>query len=193
MRTILWNPFYAQPERRLLVAGILLTAFGLVSSIYTGIVQDGVLDLHYADVALWQHVLALAVNVVVLTGFSFAAGRLINPKCRLVDLIAVTLVSRAPMYISIWVLYFFPLTDVIEKLATSAADGTLLPQLSAMEWMALMLTSIGSLLFLAWYLLLHFQGFRVAVHAKRAKHYVYWLLVILLAEVLSKILVYLFI
>lgn len=191
MRKLLWNPFYGQNERRLLLAGVLLTLFGLFSSVCTGIVQDGVLDLHFADVAVWQHTLALGVNILVLTASCFAVGKLIHPKSRLIDMLCVSLVSRAPLYLSIWMLYLLPMDAAVEKLSTLEA-GTL-PQLSALDWLALMATSIGSLVFLAWHLVLHFQGFRVAVNAKRRVHYVYWLLAVLLAEILSKVLIYLFI
>lgn len=188
MKKIFIKPFEEYSENKLLVVGLVATFIGTLLAYILNIRFDGVLDLHVVEHITIAEVLKdLMVNSFVLITLLFLISRIINSKSRLIDIITTVLISKIPYYIltlfNVNNLLLETTNDML-KLATLEVSSV-----SIFSSVYTVIFSILSLLFLIWYILLLFNGFKVASNAKGIKANILFILCILLSEVFSKYLI----
>ncbi len=187
MKKILINPFEKYSESTLLLVGILALALGSVMGYYCNARFDGVIDLHFVKaVGAYEPLLDLVVTVGVTAVMLFALGKYHNPKTRLIDLVNTVLIAKIPFY----VLTIFNgngmIFDASEKIMKSVQENVLnLPDFSVL--LPILIFSLITLAALVLSIVLLFQGFKVATNAKGNKSVFGFVLVLLLAEIISKI------
>lgn len=190
MKTILFKPFERYSEKTLIVVGGVFTVVGsFLGSIFHSRF-DGVLDMHVVSSApFYQVLLDNLINVFCLVLFLFLAAKYINRKTRLIDILTASMVARIPYYLVV----FGNINGVVGK-ASEEVIQLVNPEMIGEVAISSLLIVIGfgllSILFLVWYLALLFNGFKVASNAKGKKPIVLFILSILLAEVLSKVLIH---
>jgi hypothetical protein len=195
MKKILLNPFEKNSENRLFVFGLVLTVAGsLLGYIFNGRF-DGVVDLHFIkNTTLTQPFIDNLINIVSLFVMLFITGKLINTKTRVIDLLNPILISRVPFYLLTFFNFRNYISDVsasiIEKLNPKAMPAEL--DLTPLSMILLMLFAIISILFLIWFIVLLYNGFKIATNCKTGMHKLYFALSIVAAEIISKILISLF-
>ena len=193
MKKLLFNPFEKYNETQLFVAGLA----GTIACSYIGYLFnarfDGVLDMHLTkNVTLAQPFLDNIINITSLLLFIYIAGIIINKKTRLIDILNAVLIARLPYCIS-------PLANpeviskgVTDKLAHIDPAKPVLPDFSGMDITALTVMGIVSIGTLVWYMALLYNGYKTATNGKKANHIVLFIVSIVLAEILSSYLIYLF-
>ncbi|HLW14478.1 MAG TPA: YIP1 family protein [Flavobacteriaceae bacterium] len=190
MRTLLFKPFERYSEKTLLLVGICFTVIGsFLGSIFHSRF-DGVLDMHVVSSApFYQVLIDNLINVFCLVLFLFLAAKYINRKTRLIDILTASMVARIPYYL----VAFGNINGIVGK----ASDDVMLlvnPEMIGEVTTSSLLIVLGfgllSILFLVWYLVLLFNGFKVASNAKGKQPIILFILSILLAEVLSKVLIH---
>jgi hypothetical protein len=184
--SLLLNPFDKQTDKRLIVASILISAFGIIMAILLNTRFDGVLDVHFAEVvAPTQACIDFTVNTIALVVLLFAAAILVNRKTRPVDILLTVLIARLPYYL----LTFFNIDGTMytasEKMLTAVQEGAF--PVAGDDMGLITLFTLASLTCMAWFGLLLCNGFRVATNSKGAKGIIFAILTILIAEVISKI------
>ena len=194
MKKILFNPFEQFSERPLIVFGIAATIVLSMTGAFFNARFDGVIDLHFSTPTFFINTLTdNAVNIVVLSLALFTLGKIRNNKTRFIDIFSASLIARIPYYF----LPFFNWNNFIlnetEKLMQKflATPPGMLPQFDAIQMAALIGFAIISIVFLAWFIYLLYQGYKVATNAKGAVEVVLFSVTILIAEVFSKIMFYL--
>jgi hypothetical protein len=185
MKQLLFNPFQRFSEVQLIVFGLIITAFGTWASAYFNLRYDGALDVHFSTKNPW--IISLfdnIINISCLFLFLFLAGKIINKKTRLIDVLATILVARTP-------LYFIPFFNYDNSMSVDMSDKTIAEmQAFAFSNITLIIISgIFGLFALIWYVALLFNGYKTASNGKGSKSVYYFIGALLLAEIVSKVLI----
>ena len=194
MRKILFNPFEQFSERPLILFGIAATIVLSMTGAFFNARFDGVLDLHFSTPTYFFNTLTdNAVNIVVLSLALFTLGKIRNNKTRFIDVFSASLIARIPYYFLPffnWNNFILIETEKLMQQFLTVQPGTV-PQFDAIQMVALIGFAIISIVFLAWFIYLLYQGYKVATNAKGAIEVVLFGVTILIAEVFSKIIFYL--
>ena len=194
MKKVLFNPFEQFSERPLILFGISVTILLSMTGAFFNARFDGVIDLHFSTPTFFINTLTdNAINIVILSLALFTLGKYRNNKTRFVDVFTASLIARIPYYI----LPFFNWNNTVliesEKLLKQfmTVQPGVAPQFESTQMLVLVLFAGFSLLFLAWFIYLLYQGYKVATNAKGGIEIVLFGVTILIAEVFSKIIFYL--
>ena len=194
MKKVLFNPFEQFSERPLILFGISVTILLSMTGAFFNARFDGVIDLHFSTPTFFINTLTdNAINIVILSLALFTLGKYRNNKTRFVDVFTASLIARIPYYI----LPFFNWNNTVlvesEKLLKQfmTVQPGAVPQFETTNMLVLVLFAGFSLLFLAWFIYLLYQGYKVATNAKGGIEIVLFGVTILIAEVFSKIILYL--
>lgn len=194
MKKILFNPFEQFSERPLIVFGIAATILLSMTGAFFNARFDGVIDLHFSTPTFFINTLTdNAVNIVVLSLALFTLGKIRNNKTRFIDIFSASLIARIPYYFLPFLNWNNFILNETEKLMQQflTTPPGMLPQFDAIQMAALIGFAIISIVFLAWFIYLLYQGYKVATNAKGAVEVVLFTVTILIAEVFSKIMFYL--
>lgn len=188
MKKLLLNPFEKYTEWQLLVFGIILTITGSFLAFYCNARFDGAIDLHFGEgVTLWEPFIDNAINIVCLFIFLFILGLVINTKTRIIDIVTTILIARVPFYL----LSLVNCTNIMVRIQSNIDPANLYNiTFSTSELIVLIIFSLVSILFLVWFVVLLYNGFKTATNIKQTSHKVMFAVAILLAEILSKIILY---
>lgn len=194
MKKVLFNPFEQFSERPLILFGISVTILLSMTGAFFNARFDGVIDLHFSTPTFFINTLTdNAVNIVILSLALFTLGKFRNNKTRFIDVFTASLIARIPYYM----LPFFNWNNTVliesEKLLKQfmTVQPGVAPQFETTNMLVLVLFAGFSLLFLAWFIYLLYQGYKVATNAKGGIEIVLFGVTILIAEVFSKIIFYL--
>ncbi len=191
MKTILLSPFERYSETALLSVGFTATLiFTYIAHLFQARL-DGVLDLHFSPTAfpLKTSFIENGINIFCLTIFLFMAGKLINKRVRLVDILAVSLVARIPYYLISFLNLNNSMSIASEEILT-AVNTEMLESISSSTITILIILALVALVALVWYITLLWTGFKVASNAKGSTHIIYFIGALILAEVMSKMLIF---
>ena len=192
MKTVLINPFEKYASTQLLVGGLLM----LLAGSYLGFVFharfDGVIDLHFTEKILWyQPLIDNLINTACLFLLLFMLGNYINKKTRAIDILNPVLIGRVPLYL----LTFFNIDGYMTRMTQSILEQVDIENLGAgIRWetgdiIAIVLFSCIALAFLVWFVLLLYNGFRVATNTKGGKNIALFAAALVVAEIVSKIVI----
>jgi len=190
MKTILFRPFERYSEKTLVIVGVAFTLIGsFLGAVFHGRF-DGVLDMHFVPSTSFNQVLLdNAINIFCLVLFLFLSAKYINNKTRLIDILTVAMVARIPYYFMV----FGNINNTMSK-ASEEIMQLVNPEMVEQVGTSSLLLVIGfgliSIVFLIRYIALLHNGFKVASNAKGNTPIALFILSILLAEVLSKVLIH---
>jgi len=188
MKTLLFNPFKRYSERQLLLFGGITAVVGVVCASLTNTHFDGVLDTHFGkDVSLKTAAIQSIINIISIVLIFYPMGKLINSKTRVIDIINLSLIVKIPAY------FMMPLNInnwaylKTEPLLNSLSDPFNL-QFTTELTLFLAISTILALLVFVWLIVLLFNGFKVATNLKATKHIIMFIIAIIVAEIVSKVL-----
>lgn len=194
MKKILFNPFEQFAERPLILFGIAATVLLSLTGSYFNARFDGVLDLHFVKPTFFINTLTdNLINVVVLSLSLFTLGKIRNNKTRFIDIFSASLIARIPYYvlpIFNWNNIILDESEKLMKQFMTVQPGTV-PEFDTIQMSVLLLFAIVSIVFLAWFIYLLYQGYKVATNAKKPFEVVLFAITLIIAEMVSKILFYL--
>lgn len=184
-----FNPFQSYSEKRLVLFGSIITIIATALAVLINGRFDGVLDLHFVEKTTIAKVLYdLIIDLIILTILLFIIGKLINKKTRLIDILATSIIAKIPFYF----LLFFNINDkmflVTEKLMSMVSKNNPI-NIETSEMILLVFSGIATFTCLIWSIILLFNGFKTATNSKETKHILLFIVTIIIAEVLSKILI----
>lgn len=191
---ILFNPFDKFSERPLILFGLSATVLLSMTGAYFNARFDGVIDLHFSMPTFFMDTLMdNAVNIVVLSLALFTLGKFRNNKTRFVDVFSASLIARLPYYLLPIFNWNNTILNESEKLMQQFAtvQPGMAPQFDTMQMLTLVLFAGVSIVFLAWFIYLLYQGYKVATNAKGAAEVVLFGVSLISAEVISKLIFYL--
>ena len=191
MKALFFNPFSKYSDRTLIFSGILFSLIGGILGYLFNARYDGVLDLHFVEkVKLYEPFLDIFINTFASTLFLFIVGKYINKKTRFIDILNLSLIAKLPIYL-------LTLTNIGNCIYTISSriiqfvDPAKIDQLVISDIVIMLLFAMLSILFLVWFVVILFNGFKTATNAKETKHTLLFVFGLLAAEILSKSIIYL--
>tara|TARA_R110002072_G_scaffold72354_2_gene173023 strand:+ start:7086 stop:7664 length:579 start_codon:yes stop_codon:yes gene_type:complete len=188
MKTLLFNPFARYSEQQLLLFGLMTAIAGVVFASLTNTHFDGVLDTHFGqNVAFKTAAFQSIINIVSIVLVFYPVGKWINSKTRLIDIFNLSLIVKIPAY------FMMPLninnwaylkTEPLLEAVSNPFNLQFTPEI-------ILFLSISSLLAIGvfvWLIILFYNGFKVATNLKETKHIIMFILAIIVAEIVSKVL-----
>lgn len=190
MKTIIFNPFERYTENKLLFFGVLFTLIGSYLGYVFEARFDGVLDLHFPGVPTHiKPVIDNLINIVSLFLVLFFLGKYINPKTRIIDILTSVLISRFPFYLLTFINYQNFSADLGERILASIDTKNLQNgvNIAPIDMVVMILIAGITMLFLVWFVILLFNGFKIATNSRGTKNNLLFAGAIILAEIISKI------
>ncbi|MBB1139330.1 hypothetical protein [Myroides sp. WP-1] len=193
MKNVFIRPFETIQEKRLFGLGILILLVASIGAYFTNARFDGVLDVHFTNAIKWyQPFIDNGINTLCLAILLFLLSRFLPTKARFIDILNVALICRIP-------LYFAPLTNIgninqetSEFLIDNINNPAALSELPVFNIVVLALGGLVALIALVFMGFLLYGGYKNATNSKQASHHVLLIVVVILAEMASKLLVYLY-
>lgn len=188
MKTLLFNPFTRYSEHPLFLFGLITAIAGVVFASLTNTYYDGVLDTHFGkDVSLKTAAFQSLINSVSIVLVFYPVGKWINSKTRLIDIFNLSLIVKIPAYfmmplnINNWA---YSKTEPLIEAISNPFNLQFTPEMI----LFLILSSILAILVFAWLIVLLYNGFKVATNLKGTRHIIMFIIAIIVAEVVSKVL-----
>lgn len=192
MKKLLFNPFEKVSETRLLLFGLAITLAGSYLAYLFNGRYDGVIDLHFSkNVTIFQPLIDNLINTTSLLITLLITGKLINNKTRIIDILNPILIARAPFYLLTFSNFKNCISDITESLLKNV-DLKKMPtniDIAPSSILFLTLFSIIAIVCIVWFVILLYNGFKIATNCKTSLHKLYFALAILVAEIISGILI----
>lgn len=189
MKTIFFNPFQNYSEKILIGFGLIMSLIGCGLATNLNARFDGVLDLHFVEKTYFLNaIIDITIDFFILSLFVFFVGKYINRKTRFIDVLATTLLAKIPFYF----LIFFNINNkmfLISKSILSAVTTNEFSNIQSNDLLLLVFSGIATFVCLVWSIILLFNGFKTATNSKGSKNVLLFIIAIIAAEVLSKILI----
>lgn len=192
MKSLLFQPFEKYSEKTLLLLGIIFTLIGSFIAYAFNIRFDGVLDVHIVSDALWyQTLIDNLINIFCLIIFLYSSAKYINKKTRIIDIITTSIIARIPLYL-------LPLINIKNTVNQATEDiiqlinPELINEIPISSLLIVTGFGIIAILFVVWFIALLFNGFKVASNAKGKFSVILFSISLILAEILSKSLIFQF-
>jgi len=190
LKNILFNPFEIYSEKVLLVVGIFSAAVSIVFSAMFNVRFDGVLDLHVVSgVSINDSLLDFLLNTLSVFVIFYPISKLINVKTRAVDIINFYLIAKVPLLVMPLFNINNNIGGVTDKLLENVGEFSF-ELFSITDIVVFALFSILSIVFIIWFVSLMYKGFKVATNARGGSGIGYFIFALILAEIISKILLY---
>ena len=130
------------------------------------------------------------INISVITLILYGFGSLFTKgRTRFIDILGTSTLARFPLFI-------IPLFNIQnqsgligEKIIQSITKPNDI-QLTQFEWIYLIISGIASLLLIIWHIVLMFSAYKISTNLKGANLIVSFILGLIIAEIVSKILIY---
>lgn len=118
-------------------------------------------------------------------------GKLINSKTRIIDIVNPILICRVPFYLLTFSNFRNYISDISASLLENFNPKAMPSEmnLSPISMIVLGFFAIISILCLIWFVILLYNGFKIATNSKTGMHKLYFALAILVAEIISGILI----
>jgi len=187
MSTLLLNPFEKYNEKQLLTAGIGITILGSILGFVFNARFDGVIDLHFVKKTSFLTIASeIIIDVVCVTILLFILGKYINKKTRFIDILLPVLIARLPFYL----LTIFNSNDFMFKKSENLIKTFQSGQINnpnSNDLFIMLLFGLISIGFLIWFVIILYNGFKVATNTKGVKNNIFFAISIIIAEILSKV------
>ncbi len=187
----LFNPFVQIAGSKSLIFGLLFLLLSSTLAAFFNTRFDGILDAHYTkNQSFYLSYLDNLINISVITLIFFGFGSFLTKgRTRFIDILGTSALARFPLFI-------IPLFNIQnqsgligEKIIQSITKPNDI-QLTQFEWIYLIISGIISLLLIIWYIALLFKAYKISTNLKGANLIVSFILGLVIAEIVSKILIY---
>ncbi len=183
----IFKPFEYVQEKKLLFIGIGVAILSCILQTFT--MSRGIAILKMATImkapTIFQTLADNIISTLLMAAALFAFGKFINSKTRFIDIVNVVLISRMIMYVII----FFDIDGKSSKMATFLIENAndqeaLVEHLADLAPLFIMgIVSILALIVFAYYI---YQGFKTATHMKKTGHIFFFILIILVTDMLTR-------
>jgi hypothetical protein len=188
------NPISHFSDKTLIKIGFFGTILGIILGFYFNGNYDGALDLHFVEKTSWlKTILNNFISISSATIMFFICGKIINPKTRLIDILLVVSISRIPLYL----LNFLNTNEftyrirqkITESIPKINQNPKVITQVLGNDFVWFAITIFFSLTIIALTIAILFNGFKVATNLKKSNQVFYFVLALILAEIISKIII----
>jgi len=180
----LMNPFTRIAGWQAFGLGLFFVVLMGLLGAYSDIAFDGVIDMHMIDISLLQSFLYLGIDLVCLVVVMWMTGLIVSRKFRFIDILGTMTLAKAP-FLLLSIAGFF---TAAPELSEIYKDPYVIFQ--SISFIILIVLSIPVII---WSITLMYNAFKVSCDIKGSKLTGVFIIGLLVSEVLSKILIYLFV
>lgn len=175
--TWVFNPFYFWGGSKLFWIGLAVIAIHIPVGYFFNVRFDGAIDMHLAfDVSFIRVILDVVFAWTSLFMCFYLSALAFKSPIRLVDICGATAVARIPLLLSVLPAKIFaPEAQSVEEILS--LEGT--------ELTVLIVGSLVVLLFLAWFIILLFNAFKVNSNLKGWKLHTGFWTALIVAELIA--------
>ncbi len=187
---LLFNPFERFREQRLIIVGLIAAVVASLLGYFFNGRFDGALDLHFTHtVEIWEPFIDNLIAIFSLFLIFSIVAKILNPKTRFVDIFAISLIARLPLYL----LTFSNFGNIQYEIGQALFLTVTEPARNIPMDAVILSVIFGALSILAaiWMITLLYNGLKLVSNSKGAKLIVGFIFALILAEALSKLIVYL--
>lgn len=182
----IWDPFTRLAGGLGLAIGLAILVLQAVWSWQGGLVLDGVLDLHYGQFGLVQHLLLGVINLLSLSVMLGLLALWLAPsRFRWIDLLGTLAIARWPMFLAMGVSSL-----PIFRAATERIEADPLAVPATADLVVLLLGSGVVIVGLLGMILLSYRAYSISCNIRGLRGAVSFIAGLVLAEIVSKLGVY---
>ena len=179
----LMNPFTRIAGWQAFGLGLIFVVIMGFLGAYSDIAYDGVIDVHMIDTSLLQSFLYLGIDLVCLVVVVWITGLIVSKNFRFIDILGTMTLAKAPFLIMAIAGFFATAPDLSEIYKD---PYIILRSVSFVIFMVL------SLPVMIWSITLMYNALKISCDIKGSKLTVAFIIALLISEIISKVLIYLF-
>lgn len=180
---LMFNPFKRIAGWQAFGLGLVFVALMGFLGAKSGVVFDGVIDMHLKDVTLLQSFVFLGIDIVCLVVVMWITGLLVSKNFRFIDILGTMTLAKAP-FVILAIAGFF--VDAPE-LSDIYKDPNVI--FRSASFVILMVLSLPVMI---WSITLMYNAFKISCDLKGSKLTSSFIIALLISEIISKVLIYLF-
>lgn len=179
--SFLWNPFVRIAGWQALALGVATVGITGIVAKYAGLAFDGAIDTHLGGELSFAYTFTLSgIDLVSVFVVMSLTAVVIARNFRLIDIIGTMTLARAPFLLVALLGLFVSPPDVSELIANP---------LSIIQNYSIIVLGLFSIMITIWAVALMYNAFKVSTGVKGTKLVVGFIIGLILAEVISKILI----
>lgn len=180
---LFWNPFIRLAGWQAFGVGIIIVLISAVLASYGNLAFDGAIDAHFGDnITIAQSLLVTGISLFSVVLSMYVIGLIISKNFRFVDILGTTTLARAPFLI-LAVLSLFVTSPDVEQVLQNP--------MIVLDYPSFLVLGVISVPIIVWYIALMYNGLKVSTGVKGSKLTIGFIGGILVAEVISKLFIYL--
>ncbi len=181
--SLLWNPFTRVAGWQAFGIGIIIVLISALLASYGNLAFDGAIDAHFGEtVTVTQSLKFTAIALFSLVLSMYVFGLLISKNFRFVDILGTMTLARAPYLI----------LAVLSPLATFPSTEQMLKNpMIILNYPSVLVIGLIAVPIVIWSITLMYNGLRVSTGAKGSKLTLGFIGGIIVAEIISKLFIYL--
>lgn len=190
-----YNPFEKYSETRLLIWGMTVLFLFSLLGFCLHARFDGIIDMHIVESLTWyEPLIDNFLNTIVLFGVFFVFGKIINPKTRAIDILNASLIARIPIYLISLGNIGGTINKATQNILNQIDFDNLHnphnpPKFEMLDLVITLFFAIFSIAMLVWMIALFWNGFRIATNTKGTRNVILFIVLFVLAYIISKVLV----
>jgi len=189
--SLLFNPFTRIAGAPALFTGIVIVAIAVLLGYRNNIIYDGVIDIHAGSVNLSTALGVQLISIVSLILIMYLAGKIFSTSSiRFIDVAGTMLVARIP-FLLVSLVTLLPQTVYSLNMLTNAVLSGSLNNLRTEDWIYLTFTISIFIISTIWMIILSYNAFKVSCNIKGIKNGIAFTISFILAEIVSKLLIFL--
>lgn len=176
---LLWNPFTRIAGWQAFWIGIVIVIISTILAHFGGLLFDGALDAHFGILTtMTESLIVMGVSLLTVVLVMYVTGLLIAKNFRFVDILGTMTLARAPFLI-LAILSLFTTFPEVEEIMSDP--------MIFLDYPSTILFMVITVPVIVWYIALLYNGFKVSTGAKGAKLIIGFVVGILVAEAISKL------
>lgn len=180
---LLWNPFTRIAGWQAFGIGIIIVLVSAVLASFGNLAFDGAIDAHFGDnVTMVQSLVVSGISLLSVVLSMWVAALIISNNFRFVDILGTMTLARAP----------FLILAVLSLFATSPSTEQLLENpMIIFDYPSVLIIGLIAVPIIIWSIALMYNGLKVSTGVKGGKLTIGFIVGLLAAEIISKVLIYL--
>lgn len=177
----LFNPFKRIAGIEAFIIGLTIAAVAAVIGSFSGVVFDGIIDVHFdKQLTLSKSLICSGIDIVILVLFMYLAGLIVAKGFRFVDMLGTMTLSRAP-FILLAIAGFIASPPDLQEIYRNPFII-----LESKGFVVMMLLTIPVIF---WVIILMYRAFTITTGVNNTKSLLAFIGAFFLAELISKLVI----
>lgn len=190
----LFRPFEYVSEMKALIIGLMAIILSALLNVFSGTHFDGLLDVHFGDANGYSKLFMLEglINWVSFALLLYIAGKIFSSSSiRFIDVFGTIAMARWPLFIVSFFALIIPHQAVDQFIMAKALNINAPVTIQTYEIVLFVFLSLVMILVTVWVIILMYRAYSVSCNLKGAKGVWSFIVALLIAEVISKYVIYL--